>query len=71
MTVNGCSKDYVGQEIVTAINVAGLCTDGIFPVGGGLMDQPSWFIELWQQLRADENRIEADRLEQRDGRRSN
>jgi len=70
MTVNGCSREYVGDDLVYAINIAGLCSDGIFPTTGGLMDQSSWFIELWQQLRADENRIEADRMEQRNAGRS-
>ena len=69
--VSGCSRDFVGPDMTQAINVAGLCEDGIFPTAGGLMDQSSWFIELWQQLRSDQNRIEADQRERRNARRSN
>lgn len=40
-----------------------LCDNGSLPVGGGLLDQSSWFLTLWQTLRSEEVRIENERAE--------
>ena len=49
--------------MIEAINTASLCGGGILPVAGGLMDQSDWFLNLWQSLKSDEARIDAERTE--------
>ena len=67
--VGGCPRKFVGATLIDAINVAGMCNDGIMPAPGGLMDQSSWFVDLWSMLRAEENTIEIEKLERKRGSR--
>lgn len=46
-----------------AANVAGSCRDGVLPVAGGLVDQSAWFIDVWQAMRSEHNRLEQEELE--------
>jgi hypothetical protein len=53
---------YVGQEMIDQINIAGSCTDGVLPQGGGLLDQSAWWFELRSILRSEERRIEDEQI---------
>ena len=68
--INGCPREFVGSEMISAINVASLCTDGILPASGGLMDQSAWFVDLWTNLRNNEEQIKQEQAERRHGARS-
>lgn len=59
--LNGCLRDYVGGELSEAINVLGMCDNGSLPEAGGLMDQSAWMISVWQQLRSDDAKLDAER----------
>ena len=61
--IRECPRRFVGNEITEAINVAGLCGNGILPVAGGIMDQSAWFVALWQQLQSDQSEIDAEEME--------
>lgn len=65
-----CPREFVGSDLVSAINIASLCTDGILPVAGGLMDQSAWFIDLWTALRNNEEQIKQEQIERKHGARS-
>lgn len=67
--VEGCPRKFVGAKLIDAINVAGMCADGLMPAPGGIMDQSSWFIDLWSTLRSEENMIELEKLERKRGSR--
>lgn len=53
-----CPQRYVGGELTEAINMAGMCGGGLWPVAGGLLDQSAWFVDLWQQLQSEQNKID-------------
>ena len=61
--INECPREMVGSEMVDAINVAGMCSNGLLPVTGGLLDQSAWFLSLLESLNSETARIEAERLE--------
>lgn len=63
VVLSECPRTYVGNELTEAINVASLCGEGVLPVAGGLLDQSSWFLSLWQSLKSEESKIEAEQME--------
>ena len=62
-SLRDCPREFVGQEITKAINIASLCGNGILPVNGGLMDQSAWFLSVWQQLQSEQSKIDAEEAE--------
>ena len=38
---------------------------GVMPVGGGLLDQSEWFIDLWSTVTAEQNAIDRERQKER------
>ena len=63
IAISECPKTSVGHAITEAVNVAGLCGGGILPIHGGLLDQSAWFVDLWQTLKGEEARIDAQKAE--------
>jgi hypothetical protein len=43
-----------------AINLAGMCGSGDWPVEGGLLRQSAWFVSLKQALESEVNTIQND-----------
>lgn len=58
-----CPRTYLGNDFVQAVNLAGMCGDGILPVSGGLLEQSAWFIDLWQTLKSEQSAIETEQIE--------
>lgn len=63
--LNECPRRFVGYEITEAVNILSMCGDGCLPVAGGLLDQSSWLLSVWQHLRNEENRIDTERMRER------
>ena len=59
--ISECPRKFVGHELTEAINMAELCGNGCLPVAGGLLDQSSWFLSVWQTLKSEIARIENER----------
>ena len=60
--LSGCAKKFVGREITQAINYAGMCGNGDWPVEGGLLQQSAWFLNLKQFWDGEMNRLQNERL---------
>jgi hypothetical protein len=56
-----CGRNYIGSEILQAINLAAMA-DRHLPQAGGVLDQSAWFIEVWNALTNEQNRIDAERI---------
>lgn len=63
-TLMGCPARYIGGDLIRAMNIAGMCGSGDWPVAGGLADQSAWFLNMKQTLSNEEAKIEKD---QQDG----
>ena len=61
-TIDQCPRQYVGNEMTEAVNIAGMCGDNRLPVAGGILDQSAWFMSLLGMLKSEENRIEIERI---------
>lgn len=60
MAIDGCPQKYVA-DICDAVNLAGHAGNGLLPVAGGMMDQAAWFIQCWQALESDQQKIDDER----------
>lgn len=60
-----CARKYVDNSLARAINMTTYADKGIMPVGGGLLDQSAWFIDLWSTITDEENTIDRERQERR------
>jgi hypothetical protein len=50
--------------MIESINLAGhAITKGLMPVAGGLLDQSSWFIDLWTRLESEINAVQNEQHE--------
>lgn len=58
MQITTCPKEFVG-ELSEWIWLTG---ENYLPEPGGLLDQPAWFLDLKQNLQAEENAIDEERL---------
>lgn len=58
-----CPKRFVGWDLAEAINLSASASKGCLPVAGGLLDQSSWFYQLWTTLESEQNKIDAERIE--------
>lgn len=58
--ISECPREYVGGEMIHAINLASMCGGGDWPVAGGLLDQSSWFVSLKQHCRNERSKLEAE-----------
>ena len=58
VVLNECPKEFIGNDIMQAVNIAALCTNGVLPVSGALLDQSAWFVDLWSYLQSAENQIQ-------------
>ena len=56
-------------DLSLSINLASMSGDGDWPIAGGLLDQSAWFVNLYQQLKSDEARIDSDKWERQRGKR--
>lgn len=56
-----CPRKYV-TEVVDAVNLAQLAESHL-PVAGGVMEQCSWWVDLWMTFKGDMNQIEVDKSE--------
>lgn len=45
------------------MNIAGMCGQGDWPVGGGLAEQSAWFLAAKQTLDNEESKIEKERAD--------
>lgn len=54
----------MGFEFIESCNVASICGKGDWPLAGGIYDQSAWFVDLYQQLKSETNRIEKRQAEQ-------
>lgn len=61
-----CPRRFVA-DIVDAVNLAQL-GESHLPVAGGVMEQCSWWVDLWMTLKSDMNQVEADKAERERGR---
>lgn len=61
--IDACPRAYVGHDITDAVNMAGMCRNGIMPIPGGLLDQSAWFVDLWQRMDSERAKIDAERIE--------
>ena len=69
MRLTQCPREFIGSDLADAINIAAMASKGFLPVAGGLMDQAKWFTDLWAILEADQNQIDAERMEEMRSRR--
>lgn len=56
-----CPKQFC-QSMVEEINIASCAISGFLPVSGGVLDQTSWFVDLWQTLVLERDKIEAEAM---------
>lgn len=56
-----CPRRFVA-DIVDAVNLAQLA-EAHLPITGGVMEQCSWWVDLWMTLKSDINQVEADKAE--------
>lgn len=61
LAVNECPREMVGQDIASAINLAGLAIRGHLPESGGTLDQDAWFMSVWSVFEGDKNKIDEER----------
>lgn len=67
MEINECPQKFVGNEMIKAINLAGMCGQGDWPVEGGLLKQAAWFLDLKRTMDSEQNKIEAEQMEKASG----
>lgn len=60
--IDRCPREMIGGEMTEAVNIAGMCGNGDWPVNGGLMSQAAWFLDLKQTLDSDVNAIQNEKL---------
>lgn len=60
--VDGCPRKYV-RELNAVINLAAMADKGTLPIAGGILDQSAWFVDMWQLLGSEQNRIDSDRID--------
>lgn len=58
--LNQCPRTFVGEEMTKAINLAGMCGKGDWPMAGGLFEQSAWFIDLKQAIEQERRSIQAE-----------
>ena len=58
-----CPRESMPAAFIYAVNLAGSSGSGDWPVAGGLLDQATWFLELKQNLDAECDQIDKDRME--------
>lgn len=58
-----CPQRYVGREMTEAINMAGMCGNGVWPGAGGILDQSAWFVDLFSVMEQEQSKIESMRNE--------
>lgn len=54
---------FIGGELTHAINMAGMCGGGDWPIAGGLLDQSAWFLSLKHELDIEVARIQSEEME--------
>jgi hypothetical protein len=64
-TVDECPSRYIGQELISDIQIVS-ASDHHLPVSGGLLDQSAWWFELRQLLRSEEHRITEQQMKRRE-----
>jgi len=65
LRIDGCPRKVIGWEMTQTINLAGYATKGFLPVNGGILDQSSWFVDVWSTLENDQAKIDQERSERR------
>ena len=60
--IDGCPRKHA-QEVASAVNLAAMAEKGMMPIAGGILDQSSWFIDLWQLLGSEKSRISSERID--------
>lgn len=63
--MNECPQKFIGNELIEDINTVDACQNGVMPVGGGLMDQSVYYLELTSRLRNERAKIEREQAERR------
>lgn len=48
--IDRCPREYVGEGMTDAINMATMSGNGDWPVAGGIVDQAAWFVGLKHAL---------------------
>lgn len=61
--ISQCPQKFIGQQLIDDINIAETCQSGVFPVSGGLLDQPAYFVELSHRIKSETNKIEREQIE--------
>ena len=62
--IDKCPREIIGNEFTDASNMAAICGKGDWPAVGGLLDQSAWFMNLYQLLESETNRVQS-RIDQR------
>lgn len=57
-----CPKKFIGWEMTDAVNAMGIAISGLWPVGGGLLDQSAWFVDAVAVLSSEQNKIDRERM---------
>lgn len=63
MPIRTCPREFIGAIVTRAVNMISHAMQGSFPVTGGVLDQSAQFIRAMDYLRAQHNRIDAERIE--------
>ena len=58
--ITECPMQYVGNDMIDAVNIAAMCGKGDWPIDGGLLNQSAWFLDFTQRLKHETQTIEAD-----------
>lgn len=57
--VTQCPSKYIGQELISDIQIVSACEHHL-PVAGGLLDQSAWWFELRSLLKSEEHLIQEE-----------
>lgn len=58
--ITSCPKAMIDSDIMDAINLSTLAEKGFLPEHGGLLDQDSFWLNVWMRLARDTSKIEQE-----------
>ncbi len=58
--ITDCPKRCIDAGLLRAIRMADLMKQGLPPVAGGVLDQSSWFVSVYEAFRSEEAKAEAE-----------
>ena len=63
-TLESCPREYLGHEMVRAINYVAFADKGFLPVAGGMLDQSAWWLDIYRMMNNEQNQIDSERMKQ-------